>query len=148
MAKVVPAGPTFLRRMIDLSTTAHSSQEVISPSPSFSIDLEWWRAFKSPWNGRSFFLLPHWTHSPDLNLYTDSAGSIGFSAYCQGGQVDPTAAESQHSMEGTIPHCVSGIHLGGTLVYSLPPCAMRQPSSGPLHLIRHLPLSIYYVFTS
>jgi len=37
-----------------------------------------------PWSGRSFFLLPNWTPAPDLDLYTDSSGTIGYGAYCNG----------------------------------------------------------------
>ena len=83
-AKVVPAGSTFLRRMIDTATTVPSLQDDIQLSESFRLDLEWWQAFATPWNGRSFFLRPGWTPSPDLELYTDSSGSIGYGAYCQG----------------------------------------------------------------
>ena len=83
-AKVVPAGRTFLRRIIDLSTTVQGPDDTITLSHTFQLDLQWWTAFVTPWNGRSFFLLPHWTPSPDLNLYTDSAGSIGFGAFCRG----------------------------------------------------------------
>ena len=83
-AKVVPAGRTFLRRMIDLSMTVHSLQGDISLTPEFRSDLAWWRAFARPWSGRSFFLSPQWTPAPDLHLYTDSSGSLGFGAYCHG----------------------------------------------------------------
>ena len=65
-AKVVPAGRTFLRRMIDLSTSAAGLDQVIPLSQSFSLDLQWWREFATAWNGRSFFLLPHWTPAPHL----------------------------------------------------------------------------------
>lgn len=83
-AKVVPAGRTFLRRMIDLSTSVSSLEEVIPLSQPFRLDLEWWHKFATPWNGRSFFLLPGWVPAPDLHLFTDSSGTIGFGAYCQG----------------------------------------------------------------
>ena len=83
-AKVVPAGRTFLRRMIDLSTSVASLGEVIPLLVDFMLDLRWWQEFATPWNGRSFFLLPDWTPSPHLELFTDSSGTIGFGAYCQG----------------------------------------------------------------
>ena len=70
--------------MIDTATTVPSLQDDIQLSESFRLDLEWWQAFATPWNGRSFFLRPGWTPSPDLELYTDSSGSIGYDAYCQG----------------------------------------------------------------
>ena len=83
-AKVVPAGRTFLRRMIDLGTTVPRLLDPIHLDEGFRLDIHWWRAFTLPWTGRSFFLLPHWTPAPDLELYTDSAGSVGFGAYCGG----------------------------------------------------------------
>ena len=83
-AKVVPAGRTFLRRMIDLSTSAAHLHDTITLDMGFRLDARWWQAFATPWSGRSFFLLPHWTPAPDLDLYTDSSGCIGFGAYCQG----------------------------------------------------------------
>ena len=83
-AKVVPPGRTFIRRMIDLSTTASSLQDTTPVSPEFRLDLEWWQAFATPWSGRSFFLLPDWTSYPNLQLYTDSSGTVGYGAYCQG----------------------------------------------------------------
>ena len=100
-AKVVPAGRTFLRRMIDLSTTADSLQAAIPFSEPFQLDLQWWRAFVTPWNGRSFFLLPNWTPSPDLDLYTDSSGIIGYGAYCQGHWFNGrwTPAQLSHSIQ-------------------------------------------------
>ena len=83
-AKVVRPGRTFLRRMIDLSKTVRSLNHHIHLTPEFRLDLDWWRRFAADWNGTTFFLHPHWTPAPDLELYTDSAGAIGFGAYYQG----------------------------------------------------------------
>ena len=83
-AKVVRPGHTFLRRMIVLSKTVRSLNHHIHLTPEFRLDLDWWRRFAADWNGTTFFLHPHWTPAPDLELYTDSAGAIGFGAYYQG----------------------------------------------------------------
>ena len=83
-AKVVPAGRTFLRRMIDLSTTVPHLLDTIHLDEGFRLDTQWWEAFTTPWTGRSFFLLSDWTPAPDLELFTESSGSIGFGAYCGG----------------------------------------------------------------
>ena len=40
-----------------------------------------WKAFLSGWNGRSFFLDSTVSTSPDLELYTDAASSVGFGGY-------------------------------------------------------------------
>ena len=58
-AKVVPAGRTFLRRMINTSSSVQGLQDTIGLTEAFRLDLAWWQALATPWNGRSFFLLPH-----------------------------------------------------------------------------------------
>ena len=100
-AKVVLAGRSFLRRMIDTSTTAQNPQDTIPLPEAFKLDLAWWQAFATPWNGRSFFLLPQWTPSPDLELFTDSSGTVGYGAYCQGQWFNGrwTTEQLQHSIQ-------------------------------------------------
>ena len=65
------------------------------------LDLRWWQEFATPWNGRSFFLLPDWTPAPHLQLFTDSSGTIGFGAYCQGEWFNGrwTAAQLERSIQ-------------------------------------------------
>ena len=91
----------FLRRMIDLSTTATQPTAPITLDEGFRLDIHWWKAFTTPWSGRSFFLLPDCTPAPDLDLLMDSSGSIGFGAYCQGewfnGRWSPT--QQPHSIQ-------------------------------------------------
>ena len=82
-AKVVPPGRTFLRRMIDLSTSQPSLDDIIQLNEAFSKDLSWWRTFLGSWNGRSFLLSPKWVSNVSLELFTDSSGSIGYGAYFQ-----------------------------------------------------------------
>ena len=82
-AKVVPVGRTFLCRMIDLSTLAAHLHEHNTLNGGFSLDIQWWTAFTTPWSGCSFFLLPNWTLTPELELYTDSSGTIGYGTYCK-----------------------------------------------------------------
>ena len=50
----------------------------------FFKDLNMWKAFLAGWNGRSFFLDTTVTLSPDMNLYTDASGAIGFGGYFNG----------------------------------------------------------------
>ena len=83
-AKVVPASRILLRRLIDMSTTVSSPNHHITLSDAAHKDIAWWRAFVMPWNGASFMLLPQWTPSPDLQLFTDSSRVIGFGAYYTG----------------------------------------------------------------
>ena len=48
--QVVRPGRTFLRRMIDLSTTARELHHHIRLNLGFQSDLEWWALFLSGWN--------------------------------------------------------------------------------------------------
>ena len=145
-AKVVPAGRTFLRRMIDLSTTAANLHDTISLSDDFRRDLDWWLAFATPWNGRSLFLSPRWTPSPDLELYTDSSGSIGYGAYCQGqwfnGRWDPDQALHSIQWKELYPIVLSA-HVWGPTWHTLR-IQMRQPSCVPLHCLWNKPLPTYH----
>ena len=79
-AKVVPPGRTFLRRMIDLSTSQKRLDATITLTHSFRKDLHWWHSFLDSWNGRSFLLSPKWLANTTLQLFTDSSGSIGYGA--------------------------------------------------------------------
>ena len=83
-AKVVPPGRTFLRRMIDTSTSVSQLDERITLTEEFVKDLMWWHQFISHWNGKSFFKHPNWIPSTTLNLFTDSSGTIGYGAYFDG----------------------------------------------------------------
>ena len=47
-------------------------------------DLTMWKAFLVGWNRWSFFLDTSVTPSPDLELYTDASGSVGFGGYFLG----------------------------------------------------------------
>ena len=74
-AKVVKAGRTFLRRLIDLSTVVSSLGHHISLNQSARADISWWMEFLPIWNGVELFQDDLIT-SFDLSLYTD-ASDIG-----------------------------------------------------------------------
>ena len=80
-AKVVPPGRTFLRRMIDTSTSVPTPDDNITLNDDFVKDIQWWHHFLDDWNGKSFFMHPKWIPSTTLNLFTDSSGAIGYGAY-------------------------------------------------------------------
>eukprot|EP00731_Ephydatia_muelleri_P013543 Em0007g853a len=83
-AKVVPAGHLFLRRLIDLSTTAKKLHHHIRITVDAREDLAWWERFLPEWNGVAMFLEPDWTSAETLNLYTDASGTSGYGAYFGG----------------------------------------------------------------
>jgi len=82
--KVVPAWRIFLRRLIDASMRAKHLEHHITLTLSDRLDIEWWLVFLPTWSGVSLFLDPYWSQVPELHLFTDTAGSMGFGAYFRG----------------------------------------------------------------
>ena len=83
-SKIIPSGRTFLRRLIDLSTTVKSLSHHISLNHEAREDINWWLQFLPTWNGKQKILEKSTTSCPSLNLYTDASGQIGFGVYFDG----------------------------------------------------------------
>ena len=49
----------------------HLSEDALS-------DIRWWHRLLRDWNGKSFFLSSPWTPAPDIQLFTDASGTIGW----------------------------------------------------------------------
>ena len=47
-------------------------------------DITWWLQFLPTWNGRAIIPDPLWTKSPDLALFTDASGSLGYGIFYMG----------------------------------------------------------------
>jgi len=80
--KVVRAGRSFLRRMIDLLHAVHrlpGSKIPIRLSQGFRADLAWWQEFLVQWNGVSFLHPP--LSRPQVHIFTDASGSWGCAAW-------------------------------------------------------------------
>lgn len=86
-ARVVPAGRTFLRRLIStLSSSGHSFRAIML-GDDFRADLRWWQAFIAEWNGVALLPAAHWTApgnqmahtAPVFELSTDAC-TTGFGA--------------------------------------------------------------------
>ena len=75
-AAVVRPGRTFLRHLIDLSTTVRKLYHHIRLSNSARSDIEWWCAFLASWNGISY--LP--PSDPQVVIESDASGSWGAAA--------------------------------------------------------------------
>ena len=73
--KVVKPGRTFLRRLIDLSTTVSSLEHYIYLNKQARADILWWVRFLPEWHGVEIIHPPAIT-SIDLKLYTD-ASNVG-----------------------------------------------------------------------
>ena len=82
--RVIPAGRIFLRRLIDLSTTARLPHHHITMNQEARQDIAWWLKFLPSWNGRAIIPDPFWTKSVDLELFTDASGALGYGIYYMG----------------------------------------------------------------
>lgn len=69
--------------MINLTRGVLSRFHHIRLSNEFRQDVTMWKTLLK-WNGRSFFLDSFVTSSPDLELYTDAATTVGFTGYFNG----------------------------------------------------------------
>lgn len=82
--RIIPAGRIFLRRLIDLSTSACLPHHHVTMNREAHRDITWWLQFLPTWNGRAIIPEPHWTKSPDLELFTDASGSLGYGIFYMG----------------------------------------------------------------
>ena len=73
--KVVKPGRTFLRLLIDLSTTQPELQGILLLDEEARADIKWWRDSIWFWNGKEI-IQPQPVTSVDLGLYTD-ASNVG-----------------------------------------------------------------------
>ena len=80
-AKVIPSSRTFVRHLIDLSTTVSKLDHHISLNKEARADIRWWLDFLPQWNRKSCILNPHTTLTPDMKLFTDASGGMGFGIY-------------------------------------------------------------------
>ena len=69
-SKIIPSGRTFLRRLINLSTTVPKLHHHISLNKESKNDIQWWIDFLPTWNGKFKILDYKKTLAPDLHLYT------------------------------------------------------------------------------
>ena len=82
--RVVVPGRTFLQRIINLTRGVKNRFHHVRLNKEFSRDIQMWKVFLAQWNGLSFFLDSWVTSSPDLQLYTDAASTIGFGGFFNG----------------------------------------------------------------
>ena len=83
-SKIIPSGRTFIRRLIDLSTSVKKLSHYVTLNHDAKEDIRWWLSFLPSWNGKQKILEPNVTLSSDLHLYTDASGMLGFGIYYNG----------------------------------------------------------------
>ena len=117
--KVVRAGRTFLRRMIDLlHSGVHRAQPKgttpVSLNTGFRADLAWWQYFVQSWNGRSFLPTPQLL--PVHSIASDASGQWGCWAWFRNMwfqvQWNPTTFELPITVKELLPILIAGIVWG------------------------------------
>ena len=84
LCKAIHPGRTFLRRLIGLTCGVKKSYYKIRITMEVKLDLLMWNTFLTQFNGVTFFQEKDWICDDSINLFTDSAGSIGFGLYFRG----------------------------------------------------------------
>ena len=78
--KAVRSGRAFLRRLIDLSTTASHLDHFIRLNQEARSDIEWWHTFASSWNGVAMMKVVSRV-APKAWITSDASGSWGCGAF-------------------------------------------------------------------
>lgn len=79
--RVISPGRPFTQRIINLTRGVPETKQIIRLSQEFRKDILMWQIFLNHWNGVSLFLPPYTESSPQIHLYTDAAGSIGYGGF-------------------------------------------------------------------
>ena len=95
---VVPAGRTFLRRLINLLRDSKRYWKTIRVTRECQLDLEWWSDFLPSWDGVYFFDLPEWAPLADFELSSDASGKKGFGVYYNGAWFAKVWLEAQQPL--------------------------------------------------
>ena len=80
---IVLPGRAFSRRLYDIVIGIPQPYYHVKMTKSVKQDLWVWKIFLSNYNYKTFFLDQYWISSDQLQLYTDSSGSIGYGAVYQ-----------------------------------------------------------------
>ena len=155
--KVVRAGRSFLRRMIDLlhARSSGPSQKEATPirlNTEFRADLAWWQSFVSCWNGISYLSNPY--QLPIRQMASDASGQWGCGAYSGihwfQVQWDGTSSELPITVKELLPILIAGVVWGSSWRDHQVCCycdnqavvaCLRSRSSrhkGLMHLLRNL----------
>ena len=78
--KVVRAGRSFLRRLIDLASAAKRLDHYVRINLEARADVEWWVQYVELWNGTSMMHIGQ-EMPPEVTVTSDASGSWGCGAY-------------------------------------------------------------------
>ena len=92
-ARVIPMGRPFCRRLINTICGLQKKHFRVRIKRTIRLDLKVWKIFLTDFNGISMIHDYNWLSNHDVQLFTDSSGSIGWGIYfngkyCQGRWTD------------------------------------------------------------
>ena len=79
-SKVVRAGRSFVRRLIDLASSAKRLEQFVHLNREARADIEWWFLYSESWNGVAMMFTKGMGQG-EINLTSDMSGSWGCGAY-------------------------------------------------------------------
>jgi len=79
--RVIAPGRPFLQRIIHLTKGIQPPQWRIKLNAGFRKDIQMWIEFLEHWKGVSIFLDSNVSHPPDLQLFADASGAIGYGGF-------------------------------------------------------------------
>ena len=79
--RVISPGRPFMQRIINLTRGVRHPGHFVSLNQEFRKDILMWQIFLDHWNGVSLFLPPFTEPSPQIHLFTDAAGSLGYGGF-------------------------------------------------------------------
>ena len=117
--KVVPAGPIFLHRLIDLSCSVSKLHHHICITNEARLDLLWWSDFLPSWSGTSMILEssgPSAQLCSYLQMLQAAKAGVHFGLTIGSNENGPLSNQCRHSMERTVCYSLSGEQVGSPLV--------------------------------
>ena len=118
--RAVAPGRPFCRRLIDSICGLTKPHHRLRINSSIKLDLIMWLEFFEKFNGISVFHDRFWVCNGDVQLFTDSAGALGFGIYFQGqwacepwpSQWKELGLTKDITIFGVISYCCCSRHVG------------------------------------
>ena len=82
-SKAIRSGRSFIRRLIDLSTTVKRLDRRVRLNQTARADIEWWWQFSRRWNGVAMMVAVN-QRAPECDVVSDASGSWGCGAVFRG----------------------------------------------------------------
>ena len=123
--RAVRPGRCYVRRLIDLSTTAKRLDQFVRLNREARADIQWWHLFLASWNGTAM-MQGDPTTNPQVVLTSDASGSWGCVAFVGQQWFMLLWAGPPHYCQRAGPNRSGGTGMGTGLERQDSPSALRQ----------------------